>query len=365
MKINNPAINLLKKFDDTVVQHPKFMSVFDEIATHLQFGPAGRILVVVGPTGVGKTTMIRYLDQQLINHIRQHDYDAAPPLLLEVVAPEVGEFSWKDFYVRALLRMNEPSIEKKNNLNEVAEKVRHGEKLTWFRRMTTADIRRQFETAIRNHRPIAALIDEAQHFGKSRSVVRKMDNFDVIKSHANITATTLILFGTYELKELLYVGAQLSRRIEVIHFPRYRSSEEGLEEYAKTVGSFLKAIPLPLARSVSRDIRYYFRYSLGCTGILHTWLRKALERALKAGSKVLDQEHLDAARLSARQLEAIGEAIVEFELFFEHNLLDAVWLKLGLTQVKKDAASDTDKNKGKDGRKPGVRNPKRDPVGTK
>lgn len=365
MKLKNPANNLLKTFDHTVVQHPKFMSVFDEIATHLQFGAAGRVIVVVGPTGVGKTTMIRYLDQQLINHIRQHDFDAAPPLLLEAMAPEVGEFSWKDFYVRALLSLNEPSIEKKNNLDEVAEKVRRGEKLTWFRRLTTADLRRQFEVAIRSHRPIAALIDEGQHFGKSRSVVRKKDNFDVIKSHANVTAITMILFGTYEIKDLLYVGAQLSRRIEVIHFPRYRATEEGLDEYSKTVSSFLKALPLPLARTVSRDIRYYFRYSLGCTGILHTWLRKALERALKAGRKVLDQEHLDAARLSARQLEAIGEEIVEFELFFESNNLDDVWQNLGLTTAKKDTAPDTNNNKGKDGRKPGVRNPKRDPVGVK
>lgn len=98
--------------------------------------------------------------------------------------------------------------------------------------------------------------------------------------------------------------------------------------------------------------------------IRRQWLRKAIERALKAGKKVVDQEHLDAARLSARQLEAIGEEIVEFELFFESSNLYEVWQNLGLTTAKKDSAPATN-NKGKDGRKPGVRNPKRDPVGAK
>lgn len=354
---------LLKKFDNLLIQHPRFMSVFEELSTHMQFGPSGRILMVVGPTGVGKTTLLRFFDQQLIHLLKTHTMDFSPPLVCEAVAPELGEFSWKDFYTRALIQLNEPALEKKNNLDEVAERVRSGERLTWFRRMTIPDLRRQFEIAVREHRPIATLMDEAQHMGKSRSAVRRLDNLDVIKSHANVTATTMVLFGTYELKELLYVGAQLSRRIEVIHFPRYRTTEEDLSQFARTVASFQKALPLRLARDVRRDVEYYLRYSAGCSGILHSWFRKALERAMKANSGVLKQCHLDAARLTSGQLAAIANEIAEFELFFESHDLPKIWRDLGIAAEATSPTSSAPENFKKKGGRTGQRKAVRDPVG--
>lgn len=42
-----------------------------------------------------------------------------------------------------------------------------------------------------------------------------------IKSIANITNTTHVLFGTYELLNCCSLSGQLSRRSEDIHLPRY------------------------------------------------------------------------------------------------------------------------------------------------
>ena len=79
------------------------------------------------------------------------------------------------------------------------------------------------ERALRFRRPVAVLIDEAQHLARMGSGRRLSDQLDVIKSIANCTGTVHVLLGTYELLAFRNLSAQLSRRSIDIHFPRYRA----------------------------------------------------------------------------------------------------------------------------------------------
>lgn len=79
--------------------------------------PDGASLIAVyGPTGVGKTTLRLKIEKQLMEEALpqlEKDKGKIPVVGVEAVAPESGNFNWKDYYTRALIALEEPLIEHK------------------------------------------------------------------------------------------------------------------------------------------------------------------------------------------------------------------------------------------------------------
>src|SRR5437773_1793909 len=98
------------------IAHPRLKAVSDALWRAIQ-EPAGRALIlVIGPTGVGKTTLRLRMEQEL-----QQRFLAAgapepgriPVVGLEAIAPDSGNFSWKEYYRRALRALEEPLTDHK------------------------------------------------------------------------------------------------------------------------------------------------------------------------------------------------------------------------------------------------------------
>ena len=81
------------------------------------------------------------------------------------------------------------------------------------------------EQAVRYRRPVAIMIDEAQHLGKIPSGRRLLDQLDVVKSIANQTKTVHVLLGTYDLLAFRNLNVQLSRRSIDVHLARYHADD--------------------------------------------------------------------------------------------------------------------------------------------
>ena len=119
-----------------------------------------------------------------------------PVASVEAVAPESGEVSnWRDHYRRLLQQLDEPLIDYKVNRCPDARYVQGGARFMPPSRAVGTDYRYAVEQAIRHRRPVAVMIDEAQHLGKIGSGRRLLDQLDVIKSIANQTNTVHVLFG--------------------------------------------------------------------------------------------------------------------------------------------------------------------------
>ncbi len=89
--------------------------------------------------------------------------------------------------------MNEPLVEHKQRrpvMNSPQEPFQAGP------RTRTEDYRYALEQALLYRRPMAVMIDEAQHMAKMASGRRLLDQLDVIKSIANRTGTVHVLFTT-------------------------------------------------------------------------------------------------------------------------------------------------------------------------
>lgn len=208
--------------------------------------PAGTSLIlVVGPTGVGKTTLLGRTVKQLIEDARGDPMTTPghiPAIAMEAPSPDSGNFSWKDYFTRALIAADEPML-----ANKITTDVRglHRDEqghLIIERTVTTLDLRRVLEKCLYHRRPRAFIVDEAQHFKKMASGRRLLDQMDTLKSLANLGSTVHVLVGTYDLLGLMNLSAQLSRRSVEIHFPRYQLEQA---EDRKRIQEVAPHVPTP------------------------------------------------------------------------------------------------------------------------
>ena len=81
----------------------------------LDSAPNSRVFVL-GPTGVGKTTLRAKIEKDLTVGLAkqlENDYERLPVVSVEAVAPESGNFSWREHFKRLLDAMREPAIDYK------------------------------------------------------------------------------------------------------------------------------------------------------------------------------------------------------------------------------------------------------------
>jgi hypothetical protein len=380
--LEQPIAARLRYFETKVVAHQQLKQVHADLLHAIRHPAGASLIFVFGPTGVGKTTLRQRIERQLIEDASA-DPSASPghiPVVgMEAASPDSGNFSWKDYYTRALMALDEPLLSDKIGY-EVRGVHRDDQgRLVIERTLTVPDLRRVLEKCLLHRQPRAFLVDEAQHFKKMTSGRRLLDQMDNLKSLANMTNTVHVLIGTYDLLGLMNLSAQLSRRSIEIHFPRYHAEwAADLAEFKKLLRTLQRHLPLPEEPDLEGQYEYFYERSLGCTGMLKTWLNRTLAAALEHNASTLTQQLCEQHAEPLQKLKHMIREIHEGEQALQENEADArelrAFLKLGSdltppldTPLKAEQAapassSPTQPRKGR-GSSVGKRAPTRDPVG--
>jgi energy-coupling factor transporter ATP-binding protein EcfA2 len=357
-----------REFRHLTVAHPMLMATKDALMSAIHEAPPGSIVMVFGPTGVGKTTLRNRIQQLLADQqLRMMEADPAcvPFVAVEAAATDNGNFSWRDHYRRTLLALSEPMLQHKIQPNWVHMMHDSRAQQILGPRSAAIELRHALESAILHRRPVAILIDEAQHLSRIASGRRLADQLEVIKSLANCTQTVHVLLGTYDLLPLRHLNGQLVRRSLDIHFRRFRAEvPQDLRMFKNVVLSFQAHLPLDEPPDLMALWDLLYERSVGCVGILKEWLDRALIAALKEGCATMSLRHLEATALTASQCEKIAVEAHEGES--QLSSADAVQSRLrallglpdnpGASQGQQIPRRITHKQVGR-------RNPKRDPVG--
>src|SRR6266516_2496027 len=361
-------------FQTYTMAHPRLVTVREALLNAIHEVPANSLILVCGPTGVGKTTLRAKIEQLLTAELLpmlEADRGRLPVVSVECIAPESGSFSWRDHFRRLLLQMEEPLVDFKIN---PAAPVRIGNNVVRFMpsaRAVGAEYHHAVERALAFRRPMAVLIDEAQHLARMSSGRRLSDQLDVIKSLANRTNTVHVLIGTYELLAFRNLSAQLSRRSTDIHFPRYKADDsDDLKMFRTIVKSFEQQLPLPEPPDLLKDWEYLYERSIGCVGILKDWLVRVLVSLSRRGVDSLNRKDLEVLEPSVTQCEKMLSEAVEGETRLLENTEERSRLRtrLGLSakEIREDSAVPPSAIAAphRNQRKPGQRRPVRDAVGT-
>lgn len=361
----------LQAFRAFTMAHPRLIEARDELIAAIEGAAAGSLILLLGPPGVGKTTLMWKVQQCLTEKLApqlQADVGRLPFVAVEALAPENGSFNWRDHFRRMLIQMDEPLVDHKLHPAYLEVERDWNGRFTASPRPTTG-AQRQYalEQALRHRRPAAVFVDEAQHLARMSSGRRLADQLDVIKSIASRTQTIYVLIGTYELLSFRNLSGQLSRRSMDLHFSRSRAEcKDDLRIFQNIVLTFQEQLPAEQHLDLVNMWDFLYERSLGCVGILKDWLARGLSAAF-LGVVRLDRRVLERTALSIAQCEKILAEAREGEARLNETRECSSRLRclLGLTEPAlktqdRDAVMPT---KPARTRKPGLRRPQRDRTG--
>jgi len=269
-----------------LVEHPHLLEALETTVrticspgTGAQLRRPGTMVLVIGPSRVGKTTLIRLLEERLLTYAKpQMLVDPTYIPFASITAPEPGSggFDWMDYYKPVLRQLGNPFVDSKTAPIRVRA------------------MREAMEEALIHRKPLTIIVDEAHHLAKVRSGRRLQDHLDHLKHFENLTGVSHVLVGTYEMRPFRKVNAQLACRSVDAHFPRYDlMKEEDCQVFRSVLWALQRQLPMeeePLL--VERHWELLYARSIGCIGLLKLHLNQALNLALIEGARTVTETHL-------------------------------------------------------------------------
>lgn len=315
-------------FRQVRVKHPRVGSILEDLETMVLPESGTDIALLIGPSGVGKSTLGVSLKERMIKLHRDEmleDLSFIP--VVHISAPASGEkkFSWRIFYVTLGTALKEPLLDKKQEfrLSDGRMSVVH-----FNTGSTVAGLRMSVEQALRYRRTLLVIIDEAVHLIRNAKGEALAAHMDALKSLTILEGVTLTLtlIGSYDLYQLMCLSGQIARRTAIVHFQRYCPGKpEDEKAFKNSIANLQKYMPLSGIPDLTQMSEVLMDSCVGCVGTLKETLQRALTFALRNKGKWTDA-CLSKALLSEGQVTAIleetlqGEVDIEKAIFGSRNL---------------------------------------------
>ncbi|TXG80834.1 MAG: ATP-binding protein [Thermomicrobiales bacterium] len=321
-----PREGRLKYFKDVRIRHPRLAETVAELEVMLEPYSGVDIVLLIGPTGVGKTALTqRMYERTLESHAQEIAADPGFIPAAQFEAPSIGSrggFSWEDAYLRLLEELKEPALQRKTNIAiDPATQTVLRNRLVASYRMPLSALRASVESALTYRRTQYVLVDEAVHIIRQTRPKELPNQMDTVKSLSNASNSHFVLIGSYDLyQDLIRLSGQVARRVKVVHFRRY---QVGVTEDERAFLSGLATLQRYLPVAEIPDLRPHGKMlmesTLGCFGMLKETLQRALSVSLVKQCPI-DEALLKQVVLSPAQLSTILAEIIEGE-----KLLQSSW----------------------------------------
>lgn len=349
-------------FDQLMIAHPRLKGTCEKLIQSIQDPGGSPVILVYGPSGVGKTTLMRKVYDDIIKSMQDElliHPGRIPLLTLEVEAPSTSQFSWRNYYLHCLEGLRDPLAQR-----NVVHYDLFGTPVVSRDPRREAELRKTLEVACSHRNPVAFLVDEAQHLAMIGSGKKIRDQLNCIKSLASTTQTIHVLLGTYELQAFRNLSGQLSRRSQDIHFSRYRADdEEDVRCFKNVINSFQQKLPVAQEPDLLTEWEFLYERSIGCVGTLKQWLKRALNVALNDTAQTITLAHLKKTAHTVDQCEKMAAEIIHGEESIEDNPQKRELLQKLIGLVDDDITKKKEVSSKRNSRSVGVRNAGRDVVG--
>lgn len=271
-------------FDRVAVRHPHLMAVLDELEQHIFPSIGAQVILLVGPSGVGKTRAIVEFEKRVLTRFlpdMQADSGVLPIVVMDAGSSGDKAFSWKNFYTSLQIRLG----------GQVQS--------------TVSGLRSGVENSLHWRKTKVLVIDEGKHIFGSMSQRALEGHVDSLKSLASMSGVSIILAGSYDLLRVLEMSGQIARRVKLIHFRRY---ERGIHSDEMSFQMALKRLALNIP---AKDVPSFEPHSdqlhectHGCVGVLKDIFMASLKATFKAGG-AWKMEHLINSIPTPAQLDAM------------------------------------------------------------
>lgn len=308
------ANDYAKALQSLRIRHTRIKDVMEELDCLIYPGSQDSILMVCGPTGVGKSTLAKHIvsvENERSASEMEADAGFLPAVYVEALASGEDEFSWRLFYQNVLEQLDGELDMPRYEFGIDAETGRmfatKGSK-----NRTLGALRSSVERALRERRTRFLVIDEAAHIIQQSRRDKLKTQLNTLKSLANRSGVQIVIVGSYDLFQLMSLSGQLARRTHVLHLERYRQdNDRDLRAFRACVQKFQEAAGPIWGQSLMPYADVLHENTLGCIGTLSAVLTRAAKLAQSKGGWTI--EHLRTALLSELQRQQILEEILDGE----------------------------------------------------
>lgn len=328
-----PISDRLRFFQHVKLSHPLLNCAIEAVRQIAAQGSPTNLILVVGPTGVGKTTLGRFIVDKMIADASTGNPSLLPAVMWE--SPLASEkFSFGEWYMQGARTLLAPLC------NKAVETKIEDEKVYLVRSSppSVTALRNSLIAAAKGVKAQLAVVDEAAHVLVGAKGAALVARVNALKSLSKSTQMKIALLGSYDLYNLVGVTGQLTRRIEVVHFARYRKGKDAVvlesragkirtrsqelvfHEFCKKLARYL---PLDEPFDVIPYLDDLMDACLGIPGIYKDVLHRALTKALYDGSSSLTREHLERSILTKKQRSKILEESLEGEALIGDGLYES------------------------------------------
>ena len=150
-----------------------------------------------------------------------------------------------------------------------------------------------------------------------------------------------------------------------IHLPRYNCDDpDDVAEFSSIIHTFQSNLPIPCAVDLTEFFDFVYAKSVGCAGVLKTWLDVTENFAAKQELSKITLKDLEKKALPNRDLMRMLTEIREGEKQFSGPSDDELMVELRLSTASHEKPSEeTASAAKKTNKRPGQRRPTRDPIG--
>lgn len=291
------------------IHHRQFECTVRDIESKLTVLQPGEVLMLVGPTRVGKSRAVDTAFCRMLGP-RSNLGNEMPVVWLTAENGQAhGEFSTRGFMLAACNAVHHPIYGQRDRSDPDYFRLESHKSRT-----PENVLREAFEISLKQLRTKYLVIDEAHHVGYVRGgqivASRVLDSW---KCLAWKTQVVLVLSGAYKLVETAVpVPHFTGRHQRPIEFPRYKEDlAPDREAFAQVLSKYSEQLTFQnKGTSLSTWAQYLFRGSLGCVGHLSKWIRLALARAASNGERGLSLQTFEKeAFLHVAFAELLREAL--------------------------------------------------------
>lgn len=358
------------------IGHRIAVNIREQIMMEVLTAERGRVVALMGPTGVGKSAVIDSVRMRLIEHFlteMEADPGFVPFIYLSAKTGYGSDFNWKDLHARLLSAIQEVLIRSKTTLPRLEL---DGQPIVTTRGLVTDELGRAFEAAVKHRRLRIVFIDEASAMIDQAVNKNALRQFNILKSLAVNLGVVFVLIGAYDLIGLNAGNGQLTRRCDVIHMPRYcldRATLTGqedkstdLDEFARAIESLAAVAPVQIEDGAVADVPFILAKSVGCIGIFRDWLNKACKKALAENNGILTKAIFESSALFNWQVKQLTVEACLGEKALEDCSEQELARVLGVESIRTPHEQSDElpvKRAGKKSGRVGLRGPSRDRVG--
>lgn len=353
-------------FRDCIVHHKNLDEAIDETMMYISSLVDERIILICGPSGVGKQELINGIKQKIIETEESKSNKTTgfiPIVEVEAIAPVDGSFNFPSLWISALEELCEPLLERKISYAEVEGCDKKGNRII-MSKVKKADYEQVLINTLKYRHVKAMIINEAHHMLMIATTKKANWSVNVLKSLASCRIP-IVLVGTYELLrywelESGYIDQSI-RRTKTVNFPRYYQGKEGLRYFGAAAKDLILNMPFKEIDPtiISENLQYLFEYSLGRIGALKIWLMDAYSYALDRQAELLTRKHLDATRIPGYLRNIVLDGIEDGENQMSKFMSDGYSNNSPVVRDE-NASSILSKCTTTKNRQPFKRNPKRD-----